>query len=249
MTNDGNADILRRVQKLLAIAQDTRADPNEAAAAARMAGIIMHKYQISESETLVATLQRGDDLTEKTYVATAKTNGTKVRAVPAWAQWMAVGVAKLMDCGARVTYTVDGEAAIKFCGYTQDVQVSIWMFDYLVKTVLRLNEAYKTTDAYKRFGRTNLNSYRTGVATGICAALTEAKREKDAANATSNAGRSLVVVKADAIEKRFGGFGYATKKHVTRSAEAFSRGLQDGKKVDVSRRAVENKTSSTEFLN
>jgi hypothetical protein len=238
-TNNVDRDaVLRRVQKLLAIAQDDRADPNEAAAAARMAETVMRKYQIDMAETLVSRIKQGDDLSSAEYVATAKTNGTPVRSIAPWAQWIAVGVGKLMDCGVRLSTTSKGEACVKFFGYTADVQVSIWMVEYLVATTNSLCNNYKKTEAYARFGRTQLNSYRQGVATGICGALGAALRAKQAENQTSSAGTALVVVKQNAITEKFGDFGYNSRNHVTRSASAFSAGVADGRKVDVTRRAV-----------
>ena len=44
MNKETPDNVLRRVQKLMAIANDTRADPNEAASAAAHAANIMQKY-------------------------------------------------------------------------------------------------------------------------------------------------------------------------------------------------------------
>jgi len=50
---------MRRVKKLLAIAEDGRADPNEASAAAGMAERIMRKYQIEHADVIELELRRG----------------------------------------------------------------------------------------------------------------------------------------------------------------------------------------------
>ena len=62
MTIEDKDSILRRIQKLLAIAGDDRADPNEAAAAAGMAEKVMRKYQIDHAELIMNGLKQGHDL-------------------------------------------------------------------------------------------------------------------------------------------------------------------------------------------
>jgi hypothetical protein len=101
---------------LLAIASDDRADPNEAAAAAGMAEKVMRKYQIDHAELIMNGLKQGHDLSTEDVVATAKTNGTKVKQVPAWAGWIAVAVSKFTECSASVVTTPSGEKTLSiFC--------------------------------------------------------------------------------------------------------------------------------------
>ena len=108
MTIENKESILRRIQKLLAIASDDRADPNEAAAAAGMAEKVMRKYQIDHAELIMTSLKQGHDLGTEDVIASAKTNGTKVLKVPAWAGWIAVAVSR--SSGAFVAGVQDGRA-------------------------------------------------------------------------------------------------------------------------------------------
>ena len=48
--------VMRRIQKLLAIANDGRGDPNEAASAAAMAEKMMRKYQLDNADIVAAVL-------------------------------------------------------------------------------------------------------------------------------------------------------------------------------------------------
>ena len=123
MTIENKESILRRIQKLLAIASDDRADPNEAAAAAGMAEKVMRKYQIDHAELIMNGLKQGHDLSTEDVVATAKTNGTKVKQVPAWAGWIAVAVSKFTECSASIVTTQSGEKAVRFYGFTEDVKL------------------------------------------------------------------------------------------------------------------------------
>jgi len=117
--------VMRKVQKLLAIAEHDRADPNEAAAAAAMASKIMRKYQLDYAEVIMTSLKKGDDLTTGDFVASAKTNGTPVVVIPEWAGYISVAVAKLNDCGVRNAKVGVHKGGMRFYGYTADVQVAV----------------------------------------------------------------------------------------------------------------------------
>lgn len=235
--SDNLDSIMRRVQKLLAIAQDDRANPNEAAAAAGMAERIMRKYQIDHSELIIKELKAGADLETSECLCTAKTNGTKVESVPLWASWMASAVADFNDCGAQIATNNKQEKIVRFYGYAGDVQVAKYMLDYLVATTLRLCREFKTTEDYAVYGRSGLASYRSGVASGICSAVRALIKVKEQEQAST--GTALVVVKQDAIVAKYGEvFSKKRSKTKTTSGHNFSAGFQDGRKVDVNVRGV-----------
>lgn len=246
MTIENKESILRRIQKLLAIAGDDRADPNEAAAAAGMAERIMRKYQFEHADLILASLSAGNDLDTVDVVASAKTNGTQVKQVPPWAGWIAVAVSKFTECSASVATNPDGEKCVRFYGFTEDVKLAGWTFNYLVATTNRLVNAFKLTPDYATGGRVTLNSYRQGVATGILTALnalTHAKKEEMRSSSTSNA---LMVAKESAITAAFGAHPTRrAKTGVTQRTGAFAAGVRDGKAVDLGRRAVNAPTSTT----
>ena len=56
------ASVMRRVRKLMALANDGRGDVNEMAAAAEMAAKIMAKYRLDYADVLAAELRSGADL-------------------------------------------------------------------------------------------------------------------------------------------------------------------------------------------
>jgi hypothetical protein len=240
--------ILRRIQKLLAIAQDDRANPNEAAAAAGMAERIMRKYQLENADVLAASLKIGDDLSTEDVVATAKTNGTATKVVPPWVQFMASAIARLNECDAKAV-RIGRDIGLRFYGYSGDVLVSKWMLEYLVATTNRLCNEFKKTDHYAAVGRASVNSYRKGVSMGILSSLNaliaQKERERQAEVAT---GTALVVVKKQAIAEKFGTFKYPEKVVSSADGSAFRKGNADGKKVDVSRRAVGETRNSTQLL-
>lgn len=211
--------MLRRVQKLLAIAQDDRANPNEAAAAASQAEKIMRKYQIDNEEAITREVKAGQNLIVGQVVATAKDNGTPVDKVPPWAQWLGVAIAGLNDCGARNgrKATDKGyEACINFYGYEADVQVCVWMFEYLVATTNRLCKEARSDYRYLEGGRSWMHSYRSGVSQGILSSVNRLAAEKKAEQQAAVTQRALVVVKEHAITEKFGTFTYGTGKSACR---------------------------------
>lgn len=242
---DNMDDILRRIAKLLAIAEDGRGDPNEAAAAAGMAERIMRKFQLEHSDIITKSLKAGDDMATEDVVASAKTNGTRVKLVPAWAQYLATRLAKLTETEVRNCTVANGDAGIRFFGYSADVKIAAWMFQYLVATSLRLCNEFKQTAEYQIGGRPAVNAYRLGVITGINKNISDLIRVKKE-EAHLSTGTSLMVVKQQAIVAKYGDFRYGTAKSTNiRNGNAYSQGVTDGKKVDVSRKTIGGQSSST----
>lgn len=243
MSNPELEGVMRRIQKLLAIAGDDRADPAEAAAAAGMAERIMAKYQLAHEDIIVKALRQGEDLDTAESVASAKTNGTKVIQVPPWANWLATRVAQLNNCGARLVTTKSGDAGVRFYGYREDVLVAKWMYDYLVATTLRLCKNYKGSEQYLVYGRRSVNSYRQGVSIGICSSISSlvAEKEREAESAAKKGMSSaLVVVKKDAVIAKYGNV-FSTgkaKAFSTSIGSAYSSGVSDGRKVNVQTRGI-----------
>lgn len=229
-------NVMRRVQKLLAIAQDNRADPNEAAAAAGMAEKLMRKYQLEHVEVMRADFTKRENFdSEDVYVRMKMHNPLPPKLVPAWAQWMAVQLAQLHDCQVRQVQTTDGRG-MRFSGYKADAQVCAWTFDYLVSVTIRSVRAFQKE---RTRSKTESDSYRRGFTLEVSDLLKRARKAKEAEQTVSSASRELVVLKANAVAEHFGGVKYGIKKssaHIESSA--FARGKQDGAKVDVARRAV-----------
>jgi hypothetical protein len=243
--------VLRRVQKLLAIAQDSRANEHEALAAARQAETIMRRYQIDHADVIATSIKRGEDLGTEDVVVTAKDNGTAVEKVPSWCSFLAVRIGELHDCPirfARVSTKKGLEQAVRFHGYTADVKVAGWMLQYLVDTVNRLCKEYRKHPRYITGGRSVMNAYRHGVVQGIMNSLVALKREKDAEMQVAVASRALVVVKANAIKEQYGDFSY--RKANTKIADdyAFSDGARDGRAVNVRQTALNGPNTSTGTL-
>lgn len=244
-TPDNIDSVMRRVQKLLAMAQDGRGDQNEAAAAAQMAEKIMRKYQIDHQDVIVNDLKTGGNLSTSDHVAYtgvgALPKGHKAVTVPVWCNWIAVSVAAFLDCGARIVDTPGGKR-VRFYGLKQDVLVCGWMFDYLLSTTRALVEQFrKQGGTVTKDG--GVASYRRGVALGITSKLqemtTEKEAEVEAEQVKIGTGSSLMLLKREAVEQKYG-LVYSTKTKVVkfRNADAYSTGQAHGKSVDMNVRGV-----------
>lgn len=249
--NENMEGVLRRIEKLLAIAQDDRTNPNEAAAAAAMAEKTMRKYQLAHADVILASIKRKEDLVFADYVATAKTNGTQVKKVPLWAGFLATAIARLHDCGSRQSTGGTKDAAVRFYGFAADVKVAVWTLDYLVVTVNRLCNEFKKTEAYALGGRATVNSYRQGVTAGLLQQLnrmTEQKRAEAEQAGQTSTGTALMVCKQQAIVEKFGEFKTRTVAPSISKVGAFSAGVRDGKKVNVGTRVIEPKADESKLL-
>lgn len=242
--------VLRRIQKLLAIAADDRANPEEAASAAAMAEKTMRKYQLDHMDVVMAGIKKREGMTEECVLATALRPHEIVRNVPLWAQFIAVQVAKLMDVYAD-THFQRPHRVIRFRGFESDVKIAAWQYSYLVATVNRLCTDFKKTDAYLMASSQKvMNSYRMGVAQGICDSLKAALESKTrelglTGGAAATSGSLMVIAKTQAVAEYVGReIEYGTTRSQTSQGSAYRDGRRDGRAVDVNRRAVGNSQST-----
>lgn len=244
--------ITRRVQKLLAIAQDSRANPHEAAAAAKQAENIMRKFQIDHADLIAREIKNDpSQMTTAETRADAITNGTKAKTIPPWASILAAAVADLAEVGATTHDSAELGKCIKFYGYKPDVELAVWIMQYLIGTINALAFEYRKTDDYKINGRTVLSDYRKGCSTAIVGKIREFVRQREDEKKTMSQGRELMVVKADAIVAKWGGAVVARvtrRRFATRNEEAWHEGRRAGQKVDIHRRGIEGGASTSNTL-
>ena len=254
MTDKENLSaVMRRIEKLLAMASDTRGNSNEAAAAAAMAARVMKKHQLSEADIVIAKMKAGDDLESSCVVPTLAEWKEPLKRVPRWASLLATMVARLTETKAVLskTHTAKGsEACVCFMGFSPDVKLAIYMMQYLQKEFRRFRADFTGTYTYKEKGFTALRSYTDGLTIGICAVLQEeidAVAAEEAAAASSSTSTAIVVAKAAAITERFGEFG-AGKKVVMTPKEGFHEGVRDGKTITINKGLDAPAPSSSQLL-
>lgn len=227
---------MRRVRKLLAIAEDSRGDPNECAAAARMAESIMRKYQIEHADVISKEIQGGDAFGTADVGSTMDLEGASKEA-PGWASILAVYVAKLYDAQVRFTFTPKHGKTLRFSGYKVDVEMALQTYCFIVNNMAAASRVYLKTNRWA--GRKEGNSFRSGYisAVGVSIKAIFAEKAREMQDAASS--RALVLVKANAVAEHFGKVKYKPGSSGQRfQSDAFSSGRSAGSKLDVGRRGV-----------
>lgn len=242
--------VMRRIQKLLAMSQDGRGDPNEAATAAAMAEKLMRKFNIEHADVLVKEIKAGQGSFGK-YACSANMKRDDPRRPPLqknppWGQWLAFEVAKLNDCELRQGREANGSAVLLFMGFDSDAKVAAWMFDYLVGELIKGCKAFN-----KAAPRTKIDSgsFRMGFVGVLQQKIRKMRAEKEGEMQQAVTSRALVVSKAQALVEHFGEFEYRESESKARvSANAFAQGKAAGAKVDVARRGLSGSAGDTTKL-
>lgn len=240
--NEEIRKVVARIQKMLAIANDERANPNEAAAAASQAEKMMRKYQIDHAAVMAEEFKDADNFeTMDCHVAMKRDVGHRPKHVPPWGQWLAAGVAKLYDCHCNIISPAEG-GLIRFYGYAADVACAAWTFNYLVGATIRSCRQFQKPgpDGVKRT-KPESASFRNGFVIAVCRKITFMVEERERELQEATLSRALVVLKRDAVQERFGEFNYKSGNHKIGHdtyGAAFAAGIQEGKKVDVGRQAI-----------
>jgi hypothetical protein len=205
--------ILERIRKMLAMAEG-QGNVNEAATAAAMAEKTMRHYQISEAEVLVEQLDKGD--VEDVWVD----NGT--RSMPTWVDWIAVGVARAVEC--EVTR---GRGSHRFYGVGGDAYVAAEMMKYLVKEVHRLAKKFPGD-------RGERGSFRRGAGSALQDRLEALGRERKEEFQQTSSGKDLIVVKQQLIVAAHGKFSYTTGGE-RREQYGYHQGREAGGNINLSK--------------
>ena len=230
--NENLESILRRIRKLLAIAKDSRANANEAAAAASQAEKIMRAFQIDHSEVIESELRAGGGAFAEEFVGTTLDPEAFKKQASSWVGPLGVSIADFYDCQARYDWR-DGGKALKFSGYGADAAMAKFTYIYLVTTMAYASKHYMALGIYSREEGEN---FRYGFCKALIHSLkiaTAAKKEEMGANERAN---QLMVVKKSAVEKHFGKVTYG--RGGGRSGDGSDHGYAQGSKVDVTRRAI-----------
>lgn len=242
-TNQSNdlENVMRRVKKLLAIAEDGRANAEEASAAAGMAERIMRKYQIEHADILAVELTRGgaESFSHEDVGSTLNPEGYSQEA-SGWAGILGVAVAQLHDCQARYVKTIKHGKTLRFQGFAADAQMARFTYLYLVAA---MNAAAKQFTKEGDCDRRDLTDFRRGFNSAVCALLANATQAKKREMQEASSSRALVIAKDRAVAEHFGAVKYRSTGQ-RRGGDAFREGQARGSKVDVTRSGLSGGGSS-----
>lgn len=239
--------VMRRVQKLLAIAADSRANPAEAASAARMAERVMRKYQLEHADVVAEQLKSMDNFHHEEVSPTLDLDAAGAHRVPLWSQSLGNYIAAFMDCKFCLAIDRSGLRNLRYMGIRSDVTVALWLHRYIVSNLNRCAEQFVAEHPGARKAHTS--SFRRGYVAAVCLALDEATQEKRAEMQAESGSRALVVAKDRAVADHFGEWAPKNRKpSPPASTEAHLMGVAEGKKLDVKRRAIEGEHSDDQLL-
>lgn len=227
--------VLRRIEKLLAMAADKRGNANESAAAAAMAARLMQKYQLDEADIIIGKMKAGADICHEDYVPTLAEWKEPLKRVPRWASILTTQIAKLTEtqaCLAKTETNKGLEACVRFMGFCPDVKLAIYTIMYLQAEVRRHRAEFLETYTYKAKGFTALRSYTDGLIIGICTVLQEEIDAREAERRTNSTSTALVVAKNGAIEAQYGPPLKTKEVKITPKA-GFNQGVEDGKAITI----------------
>lgn len=234
--------VMRRIKKLLAIAEDSRGDANECAAAARMAESIMRKYQIDHADVISAELQR-EDAFDSTYVGTTMDPEGASKTASGWAGILAVQVANLYDCQARYGWTPKHGKSIKFSGYKLDTELARQTYVFIVNNMAAASREYLKINRWA--GRREGEAFRSGYIAAVNASIKDMIRAKREEMQQASSSRALVIAKGRAVAEHFGDVKYRPAGRRSFQGDAFGAGREAGSKLDVGRRGIGGGSAET----
>lgn len=249
MTHQENDALIKKIQKLLALA--TSDNENESSVAAQKAQELLVKYNIDMQQVKDSKFEyQWHELAEEPYLRMHQKF-----ILPLLNEYFFV---KTLLCPKFTgTYTVTGarqfKQVLKILGTPTNVVVADYVFDYLSATYQRLWLEYKHKNNLDEKSR---QAYYYGLTSGLKIKLSEVRENSQKAKANemmnSDANLSiadataLTVVRKDlALEDEFKKLKTTTKKSVgfSRDNEAEAAGNEHGRKINLSR-PVDHKSNA-----
>jgi hypothetical protein len=214
MSKEEEMKVLDKVKKLMALGDS----PNEAEAqsAVMKAHALLKQYNLEMSDIEVEEA----DVIDVTYMDSGRTQGWKVMLMNI--------ITKFNYCALYRKHGASHAFTFQFVGKEHNVAVASATADYLLKTIDRLGKTIKGS------GRSEIESYKAGIADTLIARMTEMMK-KDKIDVVVSGVKDLVVQEEVAVKKfmdnlKLGHF--KTQKNVSNWG-AYQQGRQDGHNVSL----------------
>ena len=213
---ENREDILKKIEKLLALAGNNP-NENEAIAAALKAQEMMAKYNIEFADIQGSEVKA--EIVKERYTPKKSSHY-----VSKWKYSLAQIIAKNFCCK---TYSL-GRDAIVFYGYEKDAKIALQVFGFLFETGNRLADKYYRK--CKKEGRETkgiLNTYLTG----FCAGIKEVLDKQCVA---------LMVIVPKEVEESFNDYSkgfrqISNKLNTANDSRAYRDGKQEGREAATAR--------------
>ena len=125
-----SADIKDRINKLLAMANDTRGNEHENEVAMRMAERLMRQHNIDVADLEASSGKKAEYNWRKIIVAVGE-KAAPASWRPMWIGFLGLGVGKFSDCKTEWTQHSEFGYCIEFAGDANDLEYAAWLFKKL----------------------------------------------------------------------------------------------------------------------
>jgi hypothetical protein len=246
MVDDSKEKIVAKIMKMMELGrEDKNSNPNERENALRMAAKLMAEWSID-----FVDLRNGKP-NDSAFV-TFEVEGSVDEKVD-YEALLAGSIAEAFDCKVINSWGTNGMGwVLKFCGTKHDLEIVVFFFKYLRRTMYAMANKNVTLEntripyGRKRVGPRDVaeaqRNYCYGMVTTIGDRLTELYKKRE--EYIPSDCRALVVVKKEGVEKYYRDqFPNARSSRVRRLSGdlgAHDRGKADGRNVNLSRPIANN---------
>ena len=228
---------IRKAQKLMAVAMDSRGNGNEAERALIQAEALIRKFGIEQAEIASTEAATDFDWADAFHAYGSPQNPAK--SCPRWFQVISTGVANFTDTIVRLHYDATQGYGVGFYGDRADTLFAQWLVGYLKGRVwTSLNLARKE---HPEWGRIEAEDFRKAMAGRLSYRMLELRRERDvefaAAPNSEGVGTALILVtdKLTRRDQEFGAPKYKTSRMEVRDQIAALKGSLAGDQVGFSK--------------
>jgi hypothetical protein len=214
-----NSPIIKKIRKLLALANSS--NEHEAALAAAHAQRLLSEHNLAMADIEASHRPDKADTVETTVS----------RSLPKWMRHLSAGVSAAFDCQA-VHHPATGK--MTFIGVGADVQIAAYTFAYLDRTVRKLCSDYMKRHVAGTLANRDRELMRQSYYLGAVSTITARLREQKILTPVTSG--ALVPVKEGLIRQAMSEIGALRTMHSRRSyinSDAYSRGQSDGGKVGI----------------
>lgn len=234
MTINTQEAVIAKISKLLNLAENTSANPNEAAVAVARTQELMDKYKIEQE---IIDIDRSTSVSEPEEELENRQIWRGKYSFSSWRWLLANGLANLNSCGC---FTI-GRSVYYTVGMPSDIAVVQYLFAYVTQEIERLTKQALTRKEIH--GKTGSNNFRIGAIYAVLDKVKEQKtetkqeflrRDKKNSQAIIRVERKEIIkqqkVKTYMDEHVTHRFGRIKR---TADREAFASGYQEGKKIGI----------------
>ena len=227
-------EVIAKVQKLMALANNEGATPAEAERAMVQAKALLRKYELDMADVMMKKMESEDPIVEQFMRLNPSAYGSnQLATLPTWIRLLMVGVQTYTRTRMFMNQRVSGNK-VMFAGMEHDVAIAKHMMQYLIDATYQ--QATKDVSCKTKADR---SSFRYGMAAELQARLKQLRKEEDKASeqeAATSTGTSLMVIDQKKEQLLAAKYGAPQIKKATRNVtNAYHAGREAGAKQSLNR--------------